>query len=75
MILGAASLIGAGSNPKLEHKTRGFLQELNSGGATPLEQLSLKEARGLLAALQASAPIACLRLISNKKRSNRMVWR
>jgi acetyl esterase len=29
---------------------------LNSGGATPLEQLSPKEARDLLAALQASAP-------------------
>jgi NADPH:quinone reductase-like Zn-dependent oxidoreductase len=41
---------------KVEHKSRGFLRELNSGGATPLEQLSPKEARDLLAALQASAP-------------------
>jgi acetyl esterase len=55
-ILDAASLIEPASNPKVEHKTRGFLQELNSGGATPLEQLSPKEARDLLAALQASAP-------------------
>src|SRR5258708_30288844 len=55
-ILDAASLIEPASNPKVEHKSRGFLRELNSGGATPLEQLSLKEARGLLAALQASAP-------------------
>jgi acetyl esterase/lipase len=53
-ILDAVSLIEPASNPKLEHKTRGFLQELNSGGATPLEQLSPKEARDLLAALQAS---------------------
>ena len=44
------------SNPKVEHKSRGFLRELNSGGATPLDQLSPKEARDLLAALQASAP-------------------
>jgi acetyl esterase len=55
-ILDATSLIEPASNPKVEHKTRGFLQELNSGGATPLEQLSPKEARDLLAALQASAP-------------------
>jgi hypothetical protein len=55
-IFDAASLIEPGSSPKVEHKTRGFLQELNSGGATPLEQLSPKEARDLLAALQASAP-------------------
>jgi hypothetical protein len=53
---GAASLIEPASNPKVEHKSRGFLRELNSGGATPLEQLSPKEARDLLAALQASAP-------------------
>src|SRR5258708_9842005 len=55
-ILDPASLIDPASSPKVEHKTRGFLQELNSGGATPLEQLSPKEARDLLAALQASAP-------------------
>jgi hypothetical protein len=55
-ILDAASLIEPASNPKVEHKSRGFLRELNSGGATPLEQLSPKEARDLLAALQASAP-------------------
>src|SRR5258708_10558956 len=55
-ILDAASLIEPASNPKVEHKSRGFLRELNSGGATPLEQLSPKEARDLLAAPQASAP-------------------
>jgi hypothetical protein len=36
-ILGAASLIEAAPNRKVEHKSRGFLRELNSGGATPLE--------------------------------------
>jgi hypothetical protein len=48
-ILDAASLLEPGSNPKVEHKSRGFLRELNAGGATPLEQLSPKEARDLLA--------------------------
>src|SRR5258708_40191975 len=55
-IFDAASPIEPASSPKVEHKTRGFTQELNSGGATPREQLSPKEVRDLLAALQASAP-------------------
>ncbi len=59
-ILDTASPIEPASNPKVEHKTRGFLQGLNSGEGTPVEQLSPKEARDLLAALQASAPHSLL---------------
>jgi acetyl esterase len=44
-----------GSNPKVEHNTRAFLEWLNSGGGAPPEQLSPKEARELVSALQASA--------------------
>jgi acetyl esterase/lipase len=33
---------------EVEHRTRGFLQEVNSGGATPLDQLPPKEARDLV---------------------------
>src|SRR5260221_13356575 len=55
-VLDTASPIEPASSPKVEHKTRGFLQRLNSGEGTPVEQLSPKEVRDLLAALQASAP-------------------
>src|SRR5260221_12877052 len=59
-ILDTASPIEPASNPKVEHKTRGFLKGLNSGEGTPVEQLSPKKARDLLAALQASAPHSML---------------
>jgi acetyl esterase len=55
-ILGPACLSEPASNPKLEHKTRAFLQGLNSGEGKRMEELSPQEARNLLASLQASAP-------------------
>jgi acetyl esterase/lipase len=55
-IPGTASLIEPASNPKVEHKTRAFLQGQNSAEGKRLEQLSPQEARDLLSALQASAP-------------------
>jgi acetyl esterase len=43
------------SNPQVEHNTRAFLKWLNSGEGAPPEQLSPKEAREFLDALQANA--------------------
>jgi hypothetical protein len=55
-ILGTACISEPASNPKVEHETRAFLQELNSGEGKRIEELSPQEARDLLANLQAGVP-------------------
>jgi acetyl esterase/lipase len=41
----------------IDHQVREFLKKLNSAGGKPMEQLALKEARRVLAELQASAEV------------------
>src|SRR5689334_15189586 len=54
--MNTAAPVDPASNPKVEHNTRPFLQGLNSGEGTPVEQLSPKGARELRVGRQASAP-------------------
>ncbi len=44
-------------NPKVDHRIRGFLKALNSGGGKPIEALTVAEARKVLVDAQASVPL------------------
>jgi acetyl esterase/lipase len=50
--------INPAQNPKVEHRVRGFLKALNSGGGKPMETLTPAEARKVLVDAQASVPLA-----------------
>lgn len=47
----------AAGNPNVEHNTQAFLDALQAGGGTPLEQLSPKDARAVLVGAQAGVKL------------------
>src|SRR6185295_141990 len=49
--------IDPATDPAIDHRVREFLQELNSGGGRPMEQMSPKEARAVLVNAQASVKL------------------
>lgn len=56
LALSIGNAFAAGS-PGVEHNTQAFLEALAAGGGKPLEQLSPKEARAVLAGAQASVKV------------------
>ena len=56
LALAAGNAFAAGS-PGVEHNTQAFLEALAAGGGKPLEQLSPKDARGVLTGAQASVKV------------------
>ncbi len=56
LTIGTTAVFAAGS-PGVEHKTQAFLEALEAGGGTPIEQLSPKDARQVLVGAQQGAKL------------------